>query len=115
MQGLGIDFVHKSLVFSLGMAIINCMDKFKGQPIIARAHGDRLIVRRIWRVFPWAIEIVSDAQFAMLERGAKTVVPIPFPPEDIYCQDPRARVAIEMGQSVDQAWLRKWHDAGRAG
>lgn len=84
------------------------MAKFRGTLVIARAYGERYILRRIWAVWPWAIELTDDRGLSRLSRGAPGPTPIPFPREDVYCYDPGLRSAIDADAPFDLARLSMW-------
>jgi len=84
------------------------MSMERGTRVIARTFGGGFTFARIWAVYPWAIELTADPYFRHLLRHRLAPPPVPFPPEDVFVDEPGARAAIEAGRLPSEAILRKY-------
>lgn len=56
----------------------------RGDIVIARTYGDKLLVRRIWDEEEDIIYITDDAQFELLNKKENALQPMAFHREDIF-------------------------------
>jgi hypothetical protein len=81
------------------------MEQHQGERVIVRAWGGAYLVRRVWAAYPWAVEVMGDAEFDARQRGEGGVMPIPFPREDVFVADPEAVQALAEGRGIGTAKL----------
>ena len=61
----------------------------RGNQVIVRAFGNRVLVRRVWDADEGAIYITNDEGLEKLENGDPGAAwPIGFPMEDVFRYDP---------------------------
>ena len=56
----------------------------RGEWVIVRAFGDKLLKRRIWAVDDSIVYVTNEEEFSKLTVGVPALNPIGFPKEDIF-------------------------------
>ncbi|MCH7922259.1 MAG: hypothetical protein IH975_04390 [Nitrospinae bacterium] len=86
----------------------------KGKRIIVRAYGNKPLVRFIWEAKEKVVFVTNEEQLGKLVKGAKdALMPVGFPPEDVFEHDPLWIGALEDGNGDQPNWskLKLWRDS----
>ncbi|MCH7922482.1 MAG: hypothetical protein IH975_05550 [Nitrospinae bacterium] len=79
----------------------------QGKRVIVRDFIGRPLERIIWEVAKGAVFITNDEQFKKLIKGAEdALLPIGFPPEDVFEYDPPWMEALQESAGEEPDWSK---------
>ena len=84
----------------------------KGSLVIARCYEGLPAVLRIWDLGRKVIYLSEESQFQRLMSGMEAMLPIGFPPEDVFAYDPSFAENVST-RSVDWNLLRTFSALSR--
>lgn len=83
----------------------------RGDLVIARALGNKPIVRRVWDFNTEKVYICTEEKFGRLMKDPDERYPMGFPRQDVFCYDSALYEQLERNPSVWQR-LTLWREAG---
>jgi len=84
----------------------------RGTMVIVRDFKGEALVRRVWDADQKVVYITDDQQLEQLVAGKDALMPVGFPPEDVFEYD-SGIVKLIGRKSIDWNRLKRWKDKAK--